>query len=1070
MSNPGDFEKISQSAIDNVRVGGNFFVGNINMSNVAKVPNLPQPTGTPQNIPHSGVVQFVGRSQELETLHQNLQDQERVAISAISGMGGVGKTELAIQYATKYQSLYPGGICWLKARLSNLQAQIIDFVQLHMGLPVPQDLWGKTLDLEQQIEWCWQHWRPSGLVLIILDDITDLAEYKKISPPKERFRVLLTTRKRQLDPSFLELSLDILSPQSSLDLLQLFISEEQFKSEAKIAERLCKWLGYLPLGLELVGRYLAEEPELSLAEMLKFLEHQKLQHQAIADDEVIKNNYHLMTAQHNIKAAFELSWQKLDVSTSNVARLLALFAPDIIPWQLVESTGHLLNWSDEVLKKAKTQLYKLNLIQKVKEDYYIIHPLIREFLQLKLTQSEELDCWKKAFVKSITQIAKKTPETLFSKELQLLSINIPHIALIANEMTEYLSDIELCHPFNGIARFYERQGLYKLAEPWWEKCLTIARFRFSVEHCTVDIVDSLKNLAKLYRLQARFSEAELLYRQILEIRTPLIDIDWEDLADSLHGLGLIFIEKSLYDEAYCFLIRALNLRKSYLGEAHIQVANSLEEIALFHSFTGNYHKAEILYQQALKTKKDSLGEKNVYVADTIVNLVKLLVVKKHLENSTKIHKFLTRFFCFKKEKQLLYKAISIYEELLGCDHLKISTAFSILAEILIYQGFYKKSCSYCFKVLDISQKYLQASHPIVAEQYGNLALSYYFQQKYYEAIKNGKKSLDILLSSVGKDNYNVAIVMSSLGLCYASQGKYHKSESYLIESKNIRKRLLDNKHPVAYLMNEYLSIKYIIFIQILSILFVLEAFMDSLIHKQLPWEAMTMFVLIKISNIYWDLIVLSACISAILLRVFFIKNNFLDSFYSSYFYPLTLVFSSKILLTQLGMKLTFTPFKTLKYLFDTIYLKVFEDDLKYKSGFKRIKSRIIQLFYLLCPFVSEIIIINTEIIIIFVFLTTSIFAFQEKIILGVIPITIFFMALFDQINIALILLLNQFFFISTINDMESSVLIYCLLLLLILMIFKRILKSLDLTLILFLAIRKLLKKTFAFFLKTKSNP
>ncbi len=259
MSNPADFEKISQSAIDNVRVGGNFVVGNINMSNVAKVPNLPQPTGTPQNIPYSGVVQFVGRSQELETLHQNLQNQERVSISAISGMGGVGKTELAIQYATKYQSSYSGGICWLKARLSNLQAQIIDFVQLHIGLAVPQDLWGKTLDLEQQIEWCWQHWRPSGLVLIILDDITDLAEYKKILPPKERFRVLITTRKRQLDPSFSELSLDILSSQASLELLHLFIGEERFQSEPKIAESLSKLVCYLPLGLELLGRYLAED-------------------------------------------------------------------------------------------------------------------------------------------------------------------------------------------------------------------------------------------------------------------------------------------------------------------------------------------------------------------------------------------------------------------------------------------------------------------------------------------------------------------------------------------------------------------------------------------------------------------------------------------------------------------------------------------------------------------------------------------------------------------------------------------------------------------------------------------
>jgi hypothetical protein len=81
-----------------------------------------------------------------------------VAVSAIAGMGGVGKTELAIRYARQHETDYPGGICWLNARDSNLAAEIVQFAQLYMNLEVPQKRGEKLLDLKEQVEWCWQNW------------------------------------------------------------------------------------------------------------------------------------------------------------------------------------------------------------------------------------------------------------------------------------------------------------------------------------------------------------------------------------------------------------------------------------------------------------------------------------------------------------------------------------------------------------------------------------------------------------------------------------------------------------------------------------------------------------------------------------------------------------------------------------------------------------------------------------------------------------------------------------------------------------------------------------------------
>ena len=155
-------------------------------------------------------------------------------------MGGVGKTELAIRYARQHETDYPGGICWLNARDSNLAAEIVQFAQLYMNLEVPQKRGEKLLDLKEQVEWCWQNWYTppaplgkggvrggEGLVLVVLDDVTDLASCREVLPMADHFRVLMTTRLRGLDTNFVELRLDVLSPDAALELLTALVGEKR---------------------------------------------------------------------------------------------------------------------------------------------------------------------------------------------------------------------------------------------------------------------------------------------------------------------------------------------------------------------------------------------------------------------------------------------------------------------------------------------------------------------------------------------------------------------------------------------------------------------------------------------------------------------------------------------------------------------------------------------------------------------------------------------------------------------------------------------------------------------------
>jgi len=154
----------------------------------------------------------VGRREALSSLHQKLQEKERVAICAIAGMGGIGKTELALQYSLYHQQqkTYPGGICWLQAGKIDLGTQIVNFARIYLDLQPPED-W----ELPDKVSYCWGHWRE-GEVLVILDDVGDYQDIESYLPPAElRFKVLVTTRRQYLG-EFEQLNLEVLSEEESL--------------------------------------------------------------------------------------------------------------------------------------------------------------------------------------------------------------------------------------------------------------------------------------------------------------------------------------------------------------------------------------------------------------------------------------------------------------------------------------------------------------------------------------------------------------------------------------------------------------------------------------------------------------------------------------------------------------------------------------------------------------------------------------------------------------------------------------------------------------------------------------
>ncbi|MBE9137462.1 hypothetical protein IQ254_09600 [Nodosilinea sp. LEGE 07088] len=334
-------------------------------------------------------------------MHDRFEQHDRAEISAVSGMGGVGKTELSLQYALSNQQNYLGGICWIEAREQNISNQIITFAESNLCLELPEKKEGHL----EQVQWCWQNW-PKGNTLVIFNDVTSYARIKPYLPPAGTgFHILLTTRLRLLKDSE-RLELKVLHPEDAFSLLELLVGKERVQAEADVAKQICQWLGYLPLGLELVSRYLIRKLDLTLTEMLARLNEKRLEQRALKKPEIESD----MTAELGVAAAFELSWNELSSLAQEIGCLLSIF--DVVPisWDLVVKCFCQID-PEELENSRDEQLLEFHLLQRESNKVYRLHELVREFFQSRLAEASSAGSLQKAITIKIADITKQDPST-----------------------------------------------------------------------------------------------------------------------------------------------------------------------------------------------------------------------------------------------------------------------------------------------------------------------------------------------------------------------------------------------------------------------------------------------------------------------------------------------------------------------------------------------------------------------------------------------------------------------------------------------------------------------------------
>ena len=619
----------------------------------------------PRNLPFASLGDlFKGRETELERLRAALVDAKGVAVAGrtLHGLGGIGKTRLAIEYALRHEADYSALLFVRADSPATLNASLVALASAAALDLAEKEAKEDTARIEAALRWLADH--PTWL--IILDNVDDDEAVGAVAKLMARLRgghVIVTARAADFPASLRKIELGVLDEDAATEFLLERTQEDRVQAPDDVARarELARELGGLALGLEQAGAYIAKQ-RIGFVGYLKLWREKR--------ETVLKwFDRGLMSYDHDVglAATWATSVEKLTAESRRMLDRLAFLAPDPIPDLLIDVAvpGEA---ADPDAREALAGLYSYSLATQAKGEGgaakgFVVHRLVQDFARRALNEKRGEAALREA-LRWIDAAFRGDPND--ARSWPVLNPLAPHalaVALRANES-------EIAEPtarlFNEIGRLSLVKSVQR--EPYLRDGLAASEARLGPDHPMVAF--HLDNLAELLRVSNRFDEAEPLYRRVLAIREKTFGPNHPEVAQTLSNLGLTLRVMSRPDEAEPLLRRALAIGEASLGPDHPRVAIRLNNLAGLLQATKRPHEAEPLYRRALAIDEASYGHDHPELATDLNNLAALLRATNRLGEA----------------EQLYRRALEIFEKSLGPDHPNSVTVRGNLAAVLATVG------------------------------------------------------------------------------------------------------------------------------------------------------------------------------------------------------------------------------------------------------------------------------------------------------------------------------------------------------------------------------------------------
>jgi tetratricopeptide (TPR) repeat protein len=556
---------------------------------------------------------FTGRADLLDQLHQRLHPGQPAAVvqvqaQALHGLGGVGKTQLALEYAhaRDYDLVW-----WVTAEQPAAIPGQLAALARRLGLP-------EHAEQAETVHALWDALRQRDRWLLVFDNAEHPSDLRPWWPPGSG-RVLVTSRNPTWPGLAATVPVDVLPRAEAVTFLHYRLGRA-----GPALDQLADTLGDLPLALEQAAAYL-EETASSPAEYLDLLNERARELFALGQPattaQTIATTWavSLQQLRQDAPAAEDLLVLCAFLAADDVPRALPADHPDVLPERLAATVADPLAYQQTIAALRRYSLVRTST------DHLSVHRLVQAVVRQRLDPDRQRH-WASAALHLVR--AAFPIEPFDPAGWPAYARLLPHALAATGHATTLGVDPETTAWLLARAGNYvSARADYPQAHKLHEQALHIREACLGPDH--PDTAHSLRYLAGVLSTQGDLNHARTLHERALTIFEARLGPDHPTTARSLNNLAGVLRDQGDLDHARALHERALHVYEVYLGQDHPATAHSLDGLALVLRTQGDLEHARTLLERAVTVREERLGADH---PDTLRSRQDLAAVVAALDN------------------------------------------------------------------------------------------------------------------------------------------------------------------------------------------------------------------------------------------------------------------------------------------------------------------------------------------------------------------------------------------------------------------------------------------------------
>ncbi|KAI1498085.1 hypothetical protein F5X99DRAFT_342248 [Biscogniauxia marginata] len=702
---------------------------------------------------------FVGRESVLHNIFKIIPpgaDKDDCQRTAIEGLGGVGKTQVALEAAYRIYDEYPNcSVFWVPAIDATSFENAYREIGHQLGV---EGIEKDKADVKLLVRSALGHER-AGSWLLIIDNADDLdllftdAKLADYLPFSRKGSIVFTTRNHEttvrldIPQTTNIITIAEMSDDEAIELLQKGLKENQ-KCDMESTARLLELLANLPLAIKQASAYMASNTSVTVSQYLElYLSSNSDMIEFLSRHFEDRFRYKDLSKQRNpITTTWLISFEHISRHNSlatDCLKSMCFLAEKDIPLSLLPEARKV-----KMAEAIGTLIGYAFIMERERPDSFDIHRLVRLAMRNWLQENGQWQDWA---TNTIQQLSRSFPFPKHENR-EVWMRYLPHGQAALEFQDECTNDEAKCMLLFNVGGSKLVLGKYVDAEQMYRQTLELGK---KVGRENRNTLSSMNNLANVLENQGKYEEAMQMHRQVLELKKKVLGRNHPDTLASRNNFANILTRQGKYEEAKQIYWQILEIREEVLGKEYPDTLTSMNNLALVLGSQGKYEEAEQIHRQTLKLREKVLNKEHPSTLDSMNNLASVLGGQGKHEEAEQIYR----------------QTLELREKVLGREHHYTLASMSNLAVVICNQGKYAEAKQLHSQTLEIRKKTLGKEHPDTFISMNNLAVVFYSQGEYEEAEEMYRQTLELREKILGKDHPSTVQSRKNLEQCLQDRRK-----------------------------------------------------------------------------------------------------------------------------------------------------------------------------------------------------------------------------------------------------------------------------------------------------------